>query len=213
MTKIKFALKLAPYAAVFVALLCINSQNVEIRMLLGIYALIICLTYYAYKYIEKINKDKLYPCVFKKKIIAADSDDELARFEVSYKLPFPPFIGLEVSGDVTPSETSQNSDVFDCEYVDSREFYTGKIISTEWSYNKFTCIVEPHKMSRENIFEKVIIWHGKSAWKLSPYDSDVKKHVLDYIDKKFLELQNLQGDKEEEERWELERAKKKLEQC
>ncbi len=210
MTKPTAILKFVMIATATIAgIIYLDGQNFETRMLLGIYALIVYLAYFANQRIDQLAKDKFYLCTFEKQIIAADSDDELARFTVSYKLPFAPFIGLEVMGDAMPSETNE---IPDDSYADSGDFYTGKVISATWKYNKFICIVEPHKMSRENIFEKVVMWYSEDAWKLSSYHYQIKKQMLDYIDNKLLELQNEQGDKIEDERWELERAKKKLEQ-
>lgn len=207
MTKLKAILKFVLIATAAIAgLIYLNNQNFETRMLLGIYALIVYLAYFANQRIEQLAKDKFYQCTFEKQIIAVDSEDAVADFEIKSKLPFPPFIGLEVVSCLNPIP----EDSEDYDNHDFQAFYSGKITGVVWRYSKFVCRVEPHKMTAQNKLEEVIINHYQYAWELDGLYFEEKKRVLDYIEHELSKLEDAADEKADRRYGRLEIAKKKL---
>lgn len=205
--KLKSVLKFLLVAAGVLALLVyVDSQNIETRMLFGIAALILYLAYLANQRINQFTKDKFYSCIFEKQVIAVDSDDVVASLEIKCKLPFVPFIGLEVVDCLNPMPEECD----DADKHDFQEFYSGKITRVVWRYSRFVCEVTPHKMSRKNKLEEIIIEHSQYAWKLDGLFFREREIVLDYIEKSLSKFKDAEDASADRKRHRLEIAKKRL---
>ncbi|MFZ4124827.1 MAG: hypothetical protein ACOYJ2_01990 [Rickettsiales bacterium] len=209
MTKLKAILKFVVIAAAAIAgLIYLNSQNSETQMLVGVCGLILYLAYLGNQRIDELKKEKFYHCTFEKEIIAADSDEAIARLKVEYKLPFPPYIGLQVSGHLNPAP----EDCDDYENHDFQSFYTDKIIDVVFYYSSFNCKVEPYKMKADDKIEEVIIAYSEGAWKPDAMSLilDRGRALFTFIDEHLIKLEKLDDDASKKQYLRFERVKKKL---
>lgn len=210
MKKAKKILKnLAIAAAVIVGIIYFSNQDAETRMFITLVGIIWYLFYATNKRLEELTKKTYYSCTFRKEIIAADSDKVLAHFEITYKLPFPPYIGLEVADNLNP--LPDTDDYYDEDNHDFQEFYTGKITEVLLRYSRFYCKVEPHKMTPENELVEVIVAYCDYAWKLEGLYFEERRAVRKYLDEELAKLKNTQDEHEKNMYMRLERVKKKLE--
>jgi hypothetical protein len=211
MNKLKALLKgLLVITAGIVFLIYLDNQNPEIRMLFGIFGLILYLAYLVDKRIdqltEQITKDKRYQCIFEKDIIAHDSDEVLAALSLQHSLPFVPYPGLAVVDDKNPA-----TDETDYENHEFQAFYTGEISSVCWRYSKFVCQVEPHKMTPDNKLEAVIATHYGYEWELDGLYFEARKALEIHLEELEKELADAPPDETaERKRHELEKIRKKL---
>jgi hypothetical protein len=210
---------LAIIAAVIAAIMYLSNHTFEAQMIIGIYALVLYIAYLGNERVAKLSKDKIYHCTFEKAIIAADSDRVITYFQIKYKLPFPPYIGLEVTGNLNPMP----ADCEDYKSHDSQSFYTGKITSVVLSYSDlygstFSCKVEPYKMEVDATPEQVmdvIIAHSEDAWRISDslFLIHGGKDLFSYIDNALFKLKELDDETSKNHHMRLERVKKKLAGC
>jgi len=126
--------------------------------------------------IEDQTEKNFYECKIVKKIKAYETNTEdkndnddlfienLPREAMcdGIKLPFPPFIGLNIRKDASSQPAME-----DWENAYSRVFHSGKIEEVVWDddFKKFTCYVEPYFCSEnqttqeiEETFEKKLGW-------------------------------------------------------
>ena len=209
MKKLKIILRnLAFLIAGIVGLVVLDHQSFEKQMLTGMYVLVISVVYFFYFTNQRFNqlgKEKLYTCIFEKEVIAANSNQVITSFEVEYKLPFVPFIGLKVAGHLNPpAEDCDDDEGYDDDH-DFQSFYTGKITSVVWRYSHFLCKVEPYKMQKNTTIEEVIIGHCADAWCVDGLYliGGAREALSKYIDKNLSKL-------EKPERIRLEKVKQKL---
>ncbi len=210
MKKAKIILRnLALIAACIIAFVIFNNQDFQTRLLIGIYVLIVYVAYLAHGRIDQLEKEKLYHCIFEKDVIAADSDKAITSFVVQYKLPFAPYIGLEVGGELNPM---MPEDFYDYDTHDFQQFYTGKITNVVWRNSRFACKVEPYKLNSEATIEEVIVAFCEHAWRIDGlYLIRGREALFRFIDTNLSKLEKLEDERSKNQRVRLERVKKKLE--
>lgn len=197
--------------AIIIAIVFISNQDSETRLFYSLSALVIYVAWLGQQQLNKIAKEKRYSCTFQKNIVAAESDDVLATLEIKHSLPFIPFPGLSVKDDNNPP-TDETVDYDKHEYA---EFFTGRIVSVCWRYNRFVCQVEPHKMAPANVLAAVIAIHYEYGWQLDGLHmvfSDIKKTMKSYIEEQEKKLADAKDDDEgaKKRRYELEKLRQKL---
>ncbi len=107
----------------------------------------------------------VYRCKFERTVIPYGKDSEhspgsvrLVAAQDFIELPFPPYIGLEISDDLEKVKYDERRDM---------PFYSGKIINVQWNNfaSVFFCKAEPHMMAEGNVLAAVLHMHIRQGWK------------------------------------------------
>jgi len=172
--------------AICVAIYIVSKQELPIRLLVIVIVLIAYGAYQLLVRLKKPAKEKLFDCVYERKIIAANSDEVVVEMELKHTLPFAPYPGLEVVDQFFPMGPDDDMDTHHF-----GAYHTGIINKVIWRYSKFDCECEPHKLDSKYSLGEELYHLYTQEWKfgIGLYEQQ-KKALEDYVES---ELQRLEG--------------------
>lgn len=179
---IEFCKIAASFILIVVGYFYLESLTTLERSFLGILVAIFYIYYLIDKKVTTFKKSKEYNCIFKKELInfakKDDFSDGIFLESRVIKLPFPPFINLDVHDLLCRENRFDENGI---EYVlDACEFRSGKVKEIQWNNDTktFNCIIAPHKMTKENKLGSILEVYERHGWILSDYQPEAR-HELD----------------------------------